>query len=128
MGHSEVDGGERPPHACSMARQDTSNASGFPQAPSQEAWDAMSPAERERVLASLPGRAAEEARRAQEEAQRAHEEARRAQEEAQRAREAEQRQQELELRLAEETRRREDAERQLAELRAELERREKSRS
>ncbi|HYI02113.1 MAG TPA: Uma2 family endonuclease [Hyalangium sp.] len=38
-----------------MARQDTSNATGFPQAPSQQEWDAMSPAERERVLAALPG-------------------------------------------------------------------------
>jgi Uma2 family endonuclease len=38
-----------------MARQDTSNATDFPQAPSQQEWDAMSPVERERVLASLPG-------------------------------------------------------------------------
>jgi Uma2 family endonuclease len=38
-----------------MARQDTSNATGFPQAPSQQEWDAMSPVEREQALASLPG-------------------------------------------------------------------------
>lgn len=54
-------------------------------------------------------------------------EAQRAQAESQRAWEAEQRQQASELRLAEETRRREDAERQLVELKAELERRERSR-
>ncbi len=38
-----------------MARQYMGNPPGFPQAPSQEEWDAMSPQERRRVVDSLPG-------------------------------------------------------------------------
>ncbi len=50
-----VDGGGGEPQAGEMAERNGSAEDKYPRAPSQEEWDALSPEERERVVASLPG-------------------------------------------------------------------------
>lgn len=50
-----VDGGGGESQAGDMADRQGSDEDRYPRAPTQEEWDAMSPEERERVVAALPG-------------------------------------------------------------------------
>ena len=51
-----VDAGGGEPPAGDMADRHGSDEDRYPRAPTQEEWDAMSPEERERVVAALPGK------------------------------------------------------------------------